>query len=424
MNLGSVTSIIIDIGLFFSLYFQIFLLVTFFEMDDKARKIERAREAHYKDENVWPTVSVLVPCFNEEKTVVKTIQSLLALDYPKDKLSILVVDDGSTDNTRARAMEFIATLPTKSVHIVTQKNGGKFTALNFGIQQSTAEFICCLDADSTVSPEALKRMIPFFADENVMAVTPAMLVTNAQTLLQKMQRVEYNIGIFIKRVLGYLDAIYVTPGPFSVFRRSIFDKIGLFKHAHNTEDMEIAFRMQSAGYKIANCVNAFVYTNTPRTLKTLYKQRTRWSYGFFKNSFDYRHMFFNKKYGNLGLLTLPSYIIAIFFAFFTVGNMLYTNARSIVESIDRIRTVGIHFHALSWPTFNWFFINTNITTFLALILFGLGLFVIFMSKKMAEQNMKPTVDILYFILLYSFIAPLWLGKALYNVVLSKHTPWR
>jgi biofilm PGA synthesis N-glycosyltransferase PgaC len=148
-------------------------------------------------------------------------------------------------------------------------------------------------------------MIPYFNESMVMAVTPAMKVHHAGNILQKIQSAEYNIGILLKSIMHKLEAIHVTPGPFSLFKKEIFEKIGYFKHAHNTEDMEIAFRLQEHRYRIANCPNAFVYTITPNTFKKLYKQRTRWTYGFLKNVQDYRHMLFNSKYGNMGMLTLP-----------------------------------------------------------------------------------------------------------------------
>jgi cellulose synthase/poly-beta-1,6-N-acetylglucosamine synthase-like glycosyltransferase len=236
-----------------------------------------------------------------------------------------------------------------------------------------------------------------------------------------MQNAEYNLGIFTKRVFGIMDAIHVTPGPFSLFRKKIFAEIGMFRPAHNTEDMEIAFRIQSHRYKIANCHKAYVYTITPHTLKKLYRQRTRWSYGFIKNAIDYKHLFFNKTYGDMGMLTLPFSIIGIFFCFYVVGKVIYDISDSTLQRIEKIMTIGFHTPHFS---FDFFFMNTSLTAILAFMLAGITITILFLGKKVAENSSRPSMDMLWYIVLYGFIAPLWIGKAVYNVALSKKTPWR
>ena len=388
------TTIMLDISLFLGLYFQIFLLVSFFEAEENEEKLTLPA--------ILPTVTIIVPCFNEAKTVEKTILSLMGLNYPMDKLNILVVDDGSVDETYANA------------------------------QLAANAIVGCLDADSMVHPDALIKMIPYFNDLQTMAVTPAMRVHQSKTILQQIQRAEYNVGVFTKRVFGYLDAINVTPGPFSIFRRTVFDIIGPFHHAHNTEDMEIAFRIQSHGFRIANCYNALVYTITPPTFKKLYRQRTRWSYGFIKNLIDYKHIILNKKYGNMGMLTLPFAIVGIVFVFYFAGSFIYQTLRTLGNDIERMLLVGVRvpeiFTHSIWATvrgtLNEMYYRFDMTSVLALMLFATSVYIIFKSKKMSEGNMKPSRDIFYFICFYSFIAPLWLGKAVYNVLLSKKTPWR
>jgi cellulose synthase/poly-beta-1,6-N-acetylglucosamine synthase-like glycosyltransferase len=369
-----------------------------------------------------------VPCWNESKTVEKTLISLLALDYPKNKLSVLVVDDGSKDNTYEVATRAAARLNkeqgSERITVVRQKNGGKYTALNRGIaiaEVNGTEFIGCLDADSFVDPQALARMIPYFADPRVMAVTPAMRVHEPKNILQHVQHAEYNVGIFTKRVFSIINSIYVTPGPFSIFRRSVFAEIGHFKEAHNTEDMEIAFRIQSFGYRIANCHNAFVHTKTPETLRKLHKQRTRWTYGFIKNAMDYRHIFFNKKYGDMGRLVLPLAIVGLFLSLAITADLLYHIGTSIIHTVQRLMLIGWNMPHLN---FSWFFINTETSTILSIILLATTLSIVTFGKYLAEGNAKPSRDMVYFLLLYGFIAPLWLGKAVYNAALSKKTPWR
>lgn len=405
MDIGAT---ILYIFIFCSLYIQLFLLITFFESED----------SDLKKPADLPTVSITVPCFNEGKTLAKTMNSLFALNYPKEKLHFFIVNDGSTDDTATVAETF----RSDRVTVLHQKNGGKYTALNYGIKHSKAEFVGCLDADSEVHPDALKNMIPYFKGPDIVAVTPAMVVHNPQNILQLMQRVEYQIGVFAKWVYGKLDAIHVTPGPFSIFRRDVFHKIGYFRHAHNTEDMEIAFRIQSHGLKIANCPNAFVYTITPNTVKKLYKQRVRWTYGFLKNILDYKHLILNPRYGNIGMLTLPFGIISTSAAIYIFANFIIHTADFISKHVYKWSIVGFHPHfSLS---FDWFYINTDLYVLLSVIVLAFSFTIILIGKKMSVGNAWPGRDMVYFSVLYGFIAPLWVSKALYNALLAKKTPWR
>lgn len=128
--------------------------------------------------------------------------------------------------------------------------------------------------------------------------------------------------------MSLMHAIHIAPGPFSFFRREVFDTIGIYKHAHNTEDMEIAMRMQKHGLKIAHAPRAVVYTSSPNTIKKLYKQRVRWVSGFLGNLMDYRRMLFNKKHGDLGLIVLPMALLSILLTIPFVIGSLYSAVKS------------------------------------------------------------------------------------------------
>jgi len=407
-----VSQIIPHIFLFAALYFQIFLLITFFESRETIRK-----QASHTN-TCYPSVAVLVPCYNEEKTVARTVESLLALDYPKDRLSVVIIDDGSTDRTfeTMRAFE-----QHPQVTLLQKENGGKHTALNLGISRTNIELIGCLDADSFVASDALTEIVKCFEDKTVMAVTPAVKVWNPRTVLEHIQKAEYNMGIFLRKMFGVMNAIQVTPGPFSLFRRKVFNELGGFKEAHNTEDMEIALRMQSKHYRIENAHTAHVYTVAPKTIPSLYKQRVRWVSGFLNNVVDYRFMLFNKEYGHLGALTLPFAIVSVLSAVYMAGFVVVHLVKYLLEKIVKLQTVGIEWSNIQ---FNWFFLNTQSLMILTFITLVVSLFIPFNGKKLSEGNMRPSRDILYFLLFYGFLAPLWLTKALYNLVFSKKSSWR
>lgn len=398
--------------IFLSLYFEVFLLMTFFENLKKTKKEEKKIITRY------PTVTVVVPAYNEEKTVAKTIETLLKLDYPKDKLKITVVDDGSKDKTWEELQKY---KNHPQVEIYRKENGGKFTALNFAITNSTSEIIGCLDADSFVEPHALKSIVSYFEESDAMAVTPAVKIHKPDNILRHLQRNEYNMGVFNKKVLGQLDAINVTPGPFSFFRREVFEKIGLFKHAHNTEDMEIAMRMQKHGLKIRNAHRACVYTVGPATLKGLYKQRLRWIYGYLRNLIDYREMVLTRKHGNLSMFFLPFSAIMIFAALYYTTMIAYNIGDNIIGKVIKFNSVGFFW---TWPRFDWFFVDTSAVLFLFIILVTLSLLTITIGSRISDNRWGLSVHSLYFPFIFPIISLVWLIKAIYNIITKEKTSWR
>jgi cellulose synthase/poly-beta-1,6-N-acetylglucosamine synthase-like glycosyltransferase len=409
---GAISEVLVYVSLFFSLFFEIFLLITYFEKRSTLKV-----QSEYKEPAHFPTVSIMVPCYNEEETILKTLSSLLMLDYPKDKLEILVIDDGSSDNTLKILDQFNS---SNQIKVYSKPNGGKYTALNFGLQKTSGEFVGCLDADSFVEKSALKRIMNHFNDAETMAVTPAVRVHDPKNVLELMQKVEYAWGIFYRKMLDYLGAIFVTPGPFSIYRREVFSLIGDYRHAHNTEDLEIALRMQANHLKIVNAHDAIVYTVAPKTLKTLYKQRRRWTYGFLNNSLDYKFLFLNKKYGNIGLYILPMAIISIFSSIFFLFSLFWSNAVRAQESITKLMTIGPEFSL----SFDWFFVSSSAAIFLTVVGIALIICILVLSRRLTDGHFYFSMDIIYFLAFYSFIVPFWLLSALFNTIFSRSVAWK
>ena len=370
----------------------------------------------------YPTTTIIVPCWNEGGTIGGTIESLLALDYPKDKLSIMVVDDGSVDNTGAVAREYAARYPNR-IGYHYKENGGKWTALNYGISRTRSELVGCLDADSFVDKHALQEIVKLMEqDPGIMAVTPAMKVNKPRKLIEMMQAVEYTFGIFFKKMFDNLSAISVLPGPFSFYRREIFERIGPFKHAHNTEDMEIAFRMHRHGLKIANAHTAYVYTNVPKTVRSLVKQRTRWSQGFLQNSQDYSYMYFNRKYGNFGMLVLPVGLLGFAAALYTAGFMLYNLVSLIAVKVSAMLATGVPLHLPS-VHIDWFYIDTSMMLFLTLATMVMTFVAVLLGQRIAKTPLGAAHFFSYF-LLFGLIAPLWLARAAWGALLAQESAWR
>jgi cellulose synthase/poly-beta-1,6-N-acetylglucosamine synthase-like glycosyltransferase len=227
----------------------------------------------------------------------------------------------------------------------------------------------------------------------------------------------------MKKMLGFLGAINVTPGPLTVFRKRVFDDLGPYRKAHNTEDMEIAYRMQKNQYKIVHCNDAFVYTNIPGTIKKLYKQRLRWIYGFINNTIDYRNVLFQRKYGNFALFTLPTGVVSIFAVGFVFGKIVYNIGDYLYSKYIYWQTVGINW-GVGAPNFDTFFINIKVSLFLVVIIYSVIIFSMIFGSKMYDGKWRLSFSMFYFFPIFMFLAPLWIMKAILNTIFSRAPSWR
>lgn len=399
---------------FFALYVQVFFLVALFQ---SRRKIIDGTK--FPAEVNWPAITIIVPCWNEEDTVVETVESLLQVDYPKDKLIIKVIDDGSTDKTWERAQVF---KNTPGVDLMTKPNGGKHTAMNYAITRATTEYVGNLDADTFLEKDALKKtMWQFLCDADMMAVSPAVVIHNPKGLLEKAQEVEFNIFILIKMIMAPLNGIHVTQGQFSMYRKKVFDDLGLYRKAHQTEDLEIAYRMHANGYKIGQCHDALVYTVAMDTLGTLVQQRLRWMYGFINNTYDYRKYIFNPKYGTFAFFSVPAGMLYIATTLFSTGIILWTLGSALYHLIVRLFATNFHPGSLSGA----FFIDTRPLMFISLALLAIFVLMALIGKKARGQKPIPGMSLVYFFILFSFIGSWWLLRAFYNTLISRReVAWR
>lgn len=403
--------------LFVTVFFEVFILVTFLSEPARTR---RAQTLSTKT----PNVAVIVPCYNEEKTIGGTVESLLALDYPKDNLTIVLVDDGSKDNTAAVMDSFKG---NPQITIIHKENGGKHTALNLGIELSPqAEFVGCLDADSFVAPDALRHVIGYFDDEKVAAVTAAMSVHEPKTLLELMQNADYIHGITLRHTISSLNGLYVTPGPFSFYRRDIVLKLGGFQKGHNTEDLEMALRIQRGGYLIENAPLARVYTKTPLTVPALIKQRTRWTTGFLRNVlYDYRDMIGNPKFGTLGIIMLPLGLVANVSGILMFGVIIYQFFHNLATSYLITRGVPLSYTLLPhFHTFEWFYLPVTGIILLSVTLLIAGISIILIGQNISKTKGSLIVGIAGYILFFGFIAPFWLARSLFDVATGTRRAWR
>lgn len=410
--------VVIYVCAFFAIYMQVFLFVTFFQ---KRRSLNINKNISYLD-NDLPSITFMVPCWNEEKTLDNTVLSLREIDYPKDKFFMILVNDGSKDKTWEIMQKY---KDDPQIKILTQENAGKHSALNNALSYANTELVASIDADTVIKKDALKKAVVYFLEnKELSSLGCSVFIKTPKSFVQKAQSVEYQMFSFSKRMLGFLGGVLVAPGAFSIFKRETLSKIGGWTDGNGLEDLELTYRLQTNNYKVEHCHTAVAYTAGPQTLRKLFKQRLRWAYGFLRSTYDYRHVIFNRKYGNFGFYTIPtsllSYIIILsifFISWYRIFNFLY-------EKIIMYNLIG--WNALFRTEFSseWFFINTKAIVFITIISFAFIILNVFLGRKISNIRDRKYGHMVYFFLIYSIVLPFWILRSVVNAIFSFKPSWR
>ena len=296
-----------------------------------------------------PTISILAPAFNEEATIEASLKALLALQYPR--LEVIVISDGSKDQTVQVLIERFDLVPVKTIYeqriktkpvrnlyrssrypalvVVDKENGGKADALNVGLSFAQSQLVCAMDADTLIESDGLQRMVrPFLYETEVVATGGTIRVVNGSEVklgrvvrtrvpthaLAGIQVVEY-LRAFLFGRLGWnrLGGNIIISGAFGLFRREAVLSAGGYLHDTVGEDMELVLRLKRLSYemggpgKIAFVPDPVAWTEVPESLKVLGRQRDRWHRGLADVLWRHRRMLFNPRYGVTGLFVFPYY---------------------------------------------------------------------------------------------------------------------
>lgn len=391
---------------FLSLYLSIFWLSLLYTEEKKLKNKPKVT-------NYFPKVSVILPAHNQEKIITKVLRSVLRLSYPKDKLEVIAVNDASTDNTGKEMRK----IKDRRLKIIDRYPGftGKAAAVNEGIKYATGELIGVLDGDDpSTSKCALKLMTPYFQDQNLGAVMGAIKVWKPKKLLEKLQWFEYIFVSVMRRLLASLNALYVTPGgAFSLYRKSVLDKVGLFDETNLTEDLEMAMRLQNKGYKIKLELDCSNHTKVPDTLHGFHRQRVRWYRGWLSTVYKYRNMIFNKKYGFLGMVQIPiSILLPILLIFATV--LILSSIGIWIYDWVTLLSLGI-FPKIS--LFKEVFVTSNLVILVfTLTLIAAGAYMLSKSQELLNEKWKyPLMLIPYFTIYQLILSSYWLVAAGYEL---------
>ena len=294
------------------------------------------------DPTTGPLVSVLIPCFNEEKVIVSSTTRILASSWTN--IEVLVLDDGSSDNTAGEVEKAFADDPR--VRLLRFENGGKAHALNRGLAETRGAIIVALDADTLFAKETIALLARWFVNPNIGAVAGNALVGNRLNIVTRWQALEYVTAQNLeRRALDALGAVTVVPGAVGAWRREALEALGGYPADTLAEDQDLTIAVQRAGWQVDFDPDARAYTEAPDTIAGLLKQRFRWSFGTLQCLWKHRPGLFDPKRPVLGFFALPQ--IWLFQIFLTVAAPL-VDLGAIWSVIAAIMT---HYsHPVEWSS--------------------------------------------------------------------------
>lgn len=280
-----------------------------------------------------PSVSVIIPAYNEARVIEASVRRVLASDYPG--IELIVADDGSSDGTSDIVKRAFGDDPR--VRLLTLKNGGKASALNRALQLATGEVVIALDADTQFEPLTIRRLARWFGDPEIGAVAGNAKVGNRVNLVTRWQAVEYVTAQNLeRRALARFDAMTVVPGAVGAWRRKALDDVGGYPEDTLAEDQDLTIAIQRAGWRVDYDTDAVAWTEAPQTFRALAKQRFRWAFGTLQCLWKHRAVIWTRKPQGLALVGMPqAWVFQIVFA--AISPLIdLALATSIIATIVRV----------------------------------------------------------------------------------------
>ncbi|OIO64307.1 hypothetical protein AUJ68_06560 [Candidatus Woesearchaeota archaeon CG1_02_57_44] len=379
----------------------------------------------------YPSVTIAVPAHNEADNLDVCVRSILASNYPKAKLTIIIIDDGSTDATPAIAARLASMRRPHSEAMATPVGGadgkvhergakirvlrknkeGKSVALNAALAIADTELFGVLDADSTIHPDALRNLVPLIEqgdakEGSVAAGITSIRVRNDQSAFGAVQRIEYLMAALMRKIISTIGTLWVTPGVLSVYRTDILRQVHGFDHETMTEDLEVAMRLKEAGYCIEMAHDSITYTDVPEHMDEFWRQRIRWSRGFIQNHLRYRNMVFNRKYGTWGWFQLPLNIIGPPLLLLSLLVIIINTVQGLYEFVFRSIIIRDYFlsRILNVPTLKELLLGQNFRIFLPIFISScVGLYILYAAHSFGTERLKQPGAILLFLMVLPYV---------------------
>jgi cellulose synthase/poly-beta-1,6-N-acetylglucosamine synthase-like glycosyltransferase len=364
---------------------------------------------------LYPSVTVVVPAYNEESTIQETIESILSASYPKDRLFVCVVNDGSTDGTEQVVTRILAN--SKNLVLINMQKSGKAAALNTALRRTSTELFACVDADSVIDKNALKNMMYHFENPKNAAVITALKVYHPRKILEKVQRLEYMLGILIRKIKASISTLAMTPGVLSVYRTDILKKLGGFDEHNITEDFEIAMRLKYYGYDIQMETSSYTYTRVPNTLRQLRRQRIRWFRGYIFNHLKYKDMFFSKNHRLMGYFQMPLNILGIILLVVSTIIVGYGTISHLTEFVQRAMLIKGYIPSMLYlPSIKELILGHDVQIMFPIYIGSLaGIYLFIVAHRQLKERFKHPLSIWAYFAVFPLLNFLfWL----YSIVLE------
>ena len=358
-----------------------------------------------------PYVSLIVPAHNEEAVIYNTLECLLKIKYPKSRLQIIIVNDGSTDNTSKIVQKFIkAHKDTVNMQLYGQRNSGKANALNNAIKKrATGSLIMCLDADSLIAQDGVKKAVEYFRDKKVVALASNVNIIDNNTILGIAQRFEYLISYHMKKAQTVYNIEYIIGGIGSMFRKKTLEQVQYYDTNTMTEDIDLTMKIVATGNienRVAYAADCITYTEAVPSLSSLIQQRYRWKYGRLQTFVKHYRIFFSTKniYSKqLTWLFLPfSLLMEILFILepiivtYIIGSAMYYNRpKSLLMAVT---VISMYIWINIWSTYHLSLKEKAKLTFLApsmyavLYLLSLAEYMALLKTIITLPNIKKSIS--------------------------------
>lgn len=367
----------------------------------------------------YPSLTIMVPAFNSGKTLKESLESILAMKYPR-KFDVVVIDDASTDGTYEIAKQY----PVKIIR--NKRQMGKATSLNQALKMTKTELVANIDSDTYPESDVLMKMVGYFNKPRCAAVTTLIVPVRPTTFLQKVQEFEYYVAFgFWHKSIAQLKSLYVTPGPMTIYRKAALDDVGGFDEGNITEDMEVALNLQDKHWEIDCSVNGKVYTEVPGTLRGYLRQRVRWYRGKIFNGLKYKHLLFNNFYGQFGMFVFPVTFIVeflsmvVFIGFLTINIKRFAQDAAIFLATVAHGAFRIEFNLLldplSWPPYLVFLVLT-------VLVWGYLLYTS-MGFGRRKARVRDLPYIFFYLVVYSFLITTSYSLSFFNELRDSEKVW-
>ena len=404
---------------FLSLFLAVFWIFVLFFEEDKLHNKTKTK--------FFPSVSVIIPAYNEAETINSTLHSLLEADYPRNKLEIIVVANNCTDNT-AEEVRKVKSSRVKLLEASWGKNiiNGKAHAQNIGLRHAKGDMIVIMDADTIVQKDTIERMASDFEDQKLGLVASGVKIHEPKNFLEKLQWFEFLSVTLIRRLMSSLSVLFITPGAFNMYRKSAVNAVGGFDESTLTEDLDLAVHLLHDGYKVQSQLDAIVYARAMRTPRAFHYQRIRWSRGFFAATLKYRDMLFNPKYGMLGQFMMPMLFIVPWILMLIVSTIIYSTLLKSYDCLMFLLAVGKNISAyISTIPLDQMFINTDIQITLFTLTIALcGIILLSKAHIHLKEKLRYPIAAFIFLTFYQFLlSSYWLMALCYELVGAKKV-WR